>query len=72
MTSPTIISAEYATECLVAGAVWQADISTIIYTSDDHTLRVGARLLRLTPGPKEPWQLWFADCAAHQLLPVGA
>jgi hypothetical protein len=72
MTTPSIVSAERGVECAVAGAVWQADIIATSYTSGDHTLRVDARLLRLTPGPKEQWHLWFADCAAHQLLPAGA
>ncbi len=67
-----VISAEHAVECAVAGAVWQADIITIAHTLTDHTLRADTCLLRLTPGPKEQWRFWFAHCAAHQVLPIGA
>ena len=71
MTS-SVVSAEHAVECPVAGVVWQADISTITYTSDDHTLRVGVRLLRLIPRSDECWQFCFVQCASSKFLPVGA
>jgi hypothetical protein len=72
MPSTAVVSAEHAVECPVAGVIWQADITTITYTSNDHTLQVNARLLRLLPRSEERWQLTFAACAAHQFLPVGA
>lgn len=71
-TPPSVVSPEYADECLVAGIVWQADIIDAFYTLDNHILRVNARLLRLTPGsPQEQWHLCFANCAAHYWQPIG-
>lgn len=72
INTPPIVTAAYPVECDIAGAVWQADITATTCTFNDHTLRVEVRLLRLARGAPEQWQFWFADCAAHQVLPIGA
>ena len=65
-----VVSAEHAVEWSLTGPVWQAEVSAAHYTSD-HTLRVEARLLRLSPRSDERWELCFVQCV-FKLQPAGA